>query len=105
MINVNAAGLAKGIIDVIGAFVVVCHSVRGGEKAKVFRFDADCPKATFGAEGAIATPCAFGNVCVHPEFDCSAMAASIVRFCYVVFLRGSRKRSAVAVDVRVGIRN
>ena len=82
VINVNAAGLAKGIINVIGPLVVVCQSVRRGEKAKVCRFDADCPKAAFRTESAIAFPCAFGNICVHLEFDRAAMAASVVRFCH-----------------------
>ena len=80
VINVNAAGLAKRIVDVIGTFVVVCHCVRGGEKAKFCRFDTDCPEAAFGAEGAIATAGAFGNICVHLELNCFAMTASVVCF-------------------------
>jgi hypothetical protein len=82
VINVNAAGLAERIIDVIGSFVVVCHSVRGSEKTKVGRLDADCPKAAFGAESAIATPGAVGNICVNLELNRFAMAASVVRFCH-----------------------
>jgi hypothetical protein len=82
MINVNAAGLAKRIVDVIGTFVVICHSVRGSEKAKFCRFNTDCPEAAFGAEGAIATTGAFGNICVHLELNCFAMTASVVCFCH-----------------------